>query len=235
MKILSVFLIFALSAFANEPQALPQVPNITIQPTTQTQQTQPTSENNSTKPTRNPFESVMTPKQSGQISNPPKLNLFTKTTLNLPSSARKIKKITLSYQNLDGSISTMEQELDGDIDWHFPLVLSQEVQANTALPTFSDFDFHDTFAFHIDKKNLTLKTPLKLIRDFTLASPTRLILDFKSNSKQNLKDSITTNLPVINGVKLQTHLDFYRITLNLDGQYKYSLKPTKEGLEIAFY
>ncbi len=235
MKIFSLFLIFALSAFANEPQALPQIPDINVQPSTQATQTQSVSENNSTKPTRNPFESVITPKQSGQISNPPKLDLFTKTTLNLPSSARKIKKIALSYQNLDGSISTMEQELDGNIDWHFPLVLIQEVQANTALPTISNFDFHNIFAFDIDKKNLILKTPLKLIRDFTLASPTRLILDFKSDSKQNLQDSITTNLPVINEVKLQTHLDFYRITLNLDGQYKYSLKTTKEGLEIDFY
>lgn len=235
MKILSVFFIFVLSVFANEPKALPKIPELNIQAPIEVQKVQSVSENNSTKVTRNPFESVMTPKESGQISNPPKLDLFTQTALNLPSTARKIKKITLSYQNLDGSISVIEKELDGDIDWHFPLVLSQEVQANATLLTMSDFNFHKLFVFHIKDKKVTLKTPLQLIRDFTLASPTRLILDFKNNSKQSLKDSMTTHLPVVNKVELQTHLDFYRITLNLDGQYKYSLQNTKEGLEIAFY
>lgn len=235
MKILSVLFIFVLSVFANEPKALPKIPELNIQAPIEVQKVQSVSENNSTKVTRNPFESVMTPKESGQISNPPKLDLFTQTALNLPSTARKIKKITLSYQNLDGSISIIEKELDGDIDWHFPLVLSQEVQANATLPTMSDFNFHKLFDFHIKDKKVTLKTPLQLIRDFTLASPTRLILDFKNNSEQSLKDSMTTHLPVVNKVELQTHLDFYRITLNLDGQYKYSLQNTKEGLEIAFY
>ena len=235
MRILSVLFIIALNMFANEPQVLPKIPDLNIQAPIEVKKAQLPSENNSTKPTRNPFESAMKPKESGQVSNPHKLDLFTQTALNLPSTARKIKKIAISYQNLDGSISAIEKELDGDIDWHFPLVLSQEVQANMTLPTASDFNFHKLFNFHIEGKKVILKTPLQLIRDFTLASPTRLILDFKSNSNKSLKDSMITHLPIVNKVELQTHLDFYRITLNLDAQYKYLLKNTKEGLEIAFY
>ena len=90
--------------------------------------------------------------------------------------------------------------------------------------------------YHKDKPKMTLKTPLNMIRDFTLASPTRLILDFKSNSKKVLQDFIQTNLPIISKVDLQTHLDFYRITFTLDGQYKYSIKNLKEkGLEIELF
>lgn len=188
-------------------------------------------ENNATKKVRDPFTPIVTPKDSGQITNTPQLDLFTKTELILPSTARKIKKITLEYQNLNGSITTLEQELEGDIDWHFPLILSQEVQPKTpSIPDNENFSLEEYFNFDITKNSITLKTHLTLIRDFTLASPTRLILDFKAPDKKPLKASFAPKIPTIPQVSLDTHLDFYRITLDLDGQYKYNLtKDTKIG------
>ncbi len=184
----------------------------------------PTEENNATRKERDPFTPIITPKDSGQITNAPQLNLFTKTELILPSTARKIKKITLEYQNLNGSITAMEQELDGDIDWHFPLVLHQEVQPKAPdIPNKQEFSLGDKFHFELKRKDILLHTDFKLLRTFTLASPSRLILDFKSPNKQPLKDSIATKIPTIPQVDLGTHLDFYRITLSLDGQYKYNL------------
>lgn len=172
---------------------------------------------------RDPFTPMITPKDSGLITNPPKLDLFTKTELNLPSTARKIKKITLEYQNLNGSITTLEKELEGDIDWHFPLILSQEIQQNIPeIPSNEAFSL-EGFHFEITKNHITLNTSLMLLRNFTLASPMRLILDFKAPSKTPLKASFTPKIPTIPQVSLDTHLDFYRITLNLDGQYKYNL------------
>ena len=236
MKILLPLLIPFFILYAQDSQTLPKIPDITIDTSTTPKEIPTPNENNDTKEIRNPFESVVTPKQSGQISNPPQLSLFTQTTLNLPSTARKIKKITRAYQNLDGSISTIEQELNGDIDWHFPLILSQEIKPEMQSQKLQDFNLGKIFDFHIDKQKITLKTPLNMIRDFTLASPTRLILDFKSNSKKVLQDFIQTNLPIISKVDLQTHLDFYRITFTLDGQYKYSIKNLKEkGLEIELF
>ena len=188
-------------------------------------------ENNATKKARDPFTPIITPKDSGQITNNPQLNLFTKTELILPSTARKIKKITLEYQNLNGSITTLEQELEGDIDWHFPLVLSQEIQPETPnIPEKENFSLEEYFNFEITKNSIFLNTDLTLIRDFTLASPTRLILDFKAPTKKPLKTSFSSKIPTIPQVSLDTHLDFYRITINLDGQYKYNLiKDVKTG------
>ena len=66
--------------------------------------TQNISNDNTAKGGRDPFTPLITPKDSGQITNAPQLNLFTKAEVSLPSTARKIKKITLEYHNLDGSI-----------------------------------------------------------------------------------------------------------------------------------
>lgn len=222
------------------PLAQPSTPIIpqkdlqSDQNATQTTNTMPlteNTENNETKKNRDPFTPIITPKISGQITNAPQLDLFTKTELILPSTARKIKKITLEYQNLNGSISSIEQNLEGDIDWHFPLVLSQEVQPEA--PKVLDkqsFTLGNLFDFEITKQNIQLKTPLKRLRDFTLASPTRLVLDFQASDKTTLQETFDSQIPSIPTITLSTHLDFYRITFSLDGQYKYNLtKDTKAG------
>ncbi|WP_297811839.1 AMIN domain-containing protein [uncultured Helicobacter sp.] len=181
-------------------------------------------ENNETKRGRDPFTPIITPKASGQITNAPQLDLFTKTELILPSTARKIKKIILEYQNLNGSITSIEQNLEGDIDWHFPLILSQEVQPKAQnIVDKQSFTLSRLFEFEITKQNIKFKTSLKRLRDFTLASPTRLVLDFKAPDKTPLQEIFDTQIPSIPKVSLSTHLDFYRITFNFDGQYKYKI------------
>ncbi|MDE5603169.1 MAG: AMIN domain-containing protein [Helicobacter sp.] len=234
-----ITLLFALSLlFANEPQKLPQIPTLNIDQTpTLSTDTTNNANTQTSQPSRNPFNALVTPKSSGQLTNLPELNLFTKTEITLPSTARKIKKIMIDYQNLDGSIATFEKALDGNIDWHLPLTLTQEIQLpNTQAITKSDFTLGDSFDFSIDKQKILLKTAFILIRDFTLASPTRLILDFTNTANKPLNEFLTTNLPFITEVSLQTHLNFYRITLNLDGQYNYSIKTNEEGtLEIDLY
>ncbi len=187
-------------------------------------------DNNSTKRSRDPFTPIITPKESGQITNAPQLDLFTKTELILPSTARKIKKIILEYQNLNGSITSLEQNLEGDIDWHFPLILSQEVQPKA--PNVLDkqnFVLGNLFDFEISKQKIQLKAPLRLLRDFTLASPTRLILDFKVPNKTPLQEIFDTQIPTIPKVSLSTHLNFYRITFTIDGQNKYTITQKTTG------
>ncbi|CAM2784886.1 AMIN domain-containing protein [Helicobacter burdigaliensis] len=236
-------------AFAVEPKVLPEVPPIVLENNTTKKQTatenmapieistqNTTSSKEASQETaskeRNPFTPLITPKESGLISNQPELSLFTKTQIQLPSTARKITKITLTYQNLDGSLSNIEQELSGDIDWHFPLILSQEVQPKVQTPPKVDFTLGKDFSVHINKNTIKIKTKYKLLRDFTLASPMRLILDFKNKNGLPQKSKFTTKLPIVTKGTLQNHLDFYRISLMLDGQYSYNLKTTKEGLEI---
>jgi hypothetical protein len=48
-----------------------------------------------------------------------------RATITLPDTARVLKKVTFSYQNLDGSISEKSLNLENSIDWHLPLFVSQ--------------------------------------------------------------------------------------------------------------
>lgn len=252
MKRITLLLITSF-VFANEPQTLPEIPtieskddnttmqhvsnalNIPMVPEVSKETTINTKEETQNVSKRDPFQTKITPKESGQISNAPNLNLFSKVELNLPSTARKLKKITIEYQNLNGSITSIEKEIDGDIDWHFPLVLKQDLQPKvTEKPTNSDFTLGENFKFKIDKQTLNLQTPYTLLRNFTLASPTRLVLDFKNPTKKEFEEGISTNLPVITDATIQTHLDFFRITLNLDGQYNYKLDKKDKEFVIEF-
>lgn len=231
MKLYPLFLMLTLALSQENP--LPAIPELSITQEEQTT-TEPTAimenlpKREGIKDMRNPFTPLITPKDSGQITNAPQLNLFTKAELTLPSTARKIKKITLEYQNLNGSITTLEKELDGDIDWHFPLILSQEIQPETPnIPKEESVILGGSFTITLSKNSILLNTDFPLIRDFTLASPTRLVLDFQATSNNALKDAYMPKIPTIPQIHLDTHLDFYRITLMLDGQYKYKL--TKAG------
>lgn len=252
MKKIALILFITSYLIANETKVLPSIPEIDTN-ANQMQQTPDIKKDNNTttidnisnlqtnttnqSDKRDPFKAQMTPKESGQLSNTPNLNLFTKTEINLPSTARKIKKVTIEYQNLNGSITSIEKEVDGDIDWHFPLVVNQDMKPKvTEKPTKNNFILGENFKFDINvqDKKLILNTPYKLLRDFTLASPTRLVLDFKNPSKKEFEDGVSTNLSIITDATLQTHLDFFRITLNLDGQYNYTLTQNKNEFTIEF-
>ncbi|MDD6056254.1 MAG: AMIN domain-containing protein [Helicobacteraceae bacterium] len=229
----------------NNPQAESQNADSTNQTANQTQTQSPlikATDSTTTKKERDPFTPVFTPKTSGQITNAPQLNLFTKTEMLLPSTARKIKKISLEYQNLNGSISTIEQELDGDIDWHFPLILSQEVQPKVPnIPTSESFNLKGFFDISLTKNTIGIDTNLPMIREFTLASPYRLVLDFQAplndsgGVRENLVDSFKPSIPIVREISLNTHLDFYRLTIFLDGQYKYDLKTDAKLHKITLY
>ena len=178
---------------------------------------------------RDPFKAVLTPKESRQVSNQQPLDLFINTEIKLPSTARKIKKITIEYQNLNGSISTLEQELQGDVDWHFPLVLSQEIK-NPAqeVSTNQKFNLSELFIVNTSETSIKIRSAYKMLRSFTLASPTRLVLDFENPEKRTLEDSYETNIPIFTQFLLQSYLDFYRVIIILDGQYDYIVKESKD-------
>lgn len=71
-----------------------------------------------------PFTPMITPKDSirpyyGETS------IFDKAQIEFPSSARLIKKIEVTFQNIDGSIQTKSIAVRGRIDWRTPLLISQ--------------------------------------------------------------------------------------------------------------
>lgn len=76
-----------------------------------------------------PFTPVVVPKDSirpyyGETS------VFDSAQIEFPSSARLIKKIEVTFQNIDGSIQTRSVAARGRIDWRMPLLISQVLNKN---------------------------------------------------------------------------------------------------------
>lgn len=190
---------------------------------------------------RDPFDPLITPKESGEVSQPPAPHYFQGERITLPSSARQIKEITITYQNMDGSISKHRTPLEGDIDWHFPLILMQEfrpldtptiVQRPHPKPGVSRFEPFEEFVFELSKKRLLIRTPYLIRRDMALTSPFKILIDFHQSTPQKFIKSFPTGLPYIKSISLGTHEGFARVTLELDGQYHYSIKPETEGYSL---
>ena len=66
-------------------------------------------------------------------------------TITLPSTARVLQKVTISYKNLDGTIEEKSIELQNSIDWHLPLFISQSYTSSfddvktIKVPLFKEF------------------------------------------------------------------------------------------------
>jgi len=168
-----------------------------------------------------------------------------RATITLPNSARVLEKVTIQYKNLDGSVETKSIALGQSIDWHLPLFISQSYASDTQAPQIqtkqstskkaivklASFRF---ISFYQSDKKLIIKTKDKLIRDFMLPSPHRIILDFKRNADfrshiKSLKEAPFTK------IRMGNHKGYYRVVVELDGQYHYRKVMTKTGLEITCY
>ena len=57
-------------------------------------------------------------------------SVFDTAKIEFPSTARLIKKIEVTFQNLDGSIETKSVALSGRIDWQKPLLVTQVLSKN---------------------------------------------------------------------------------------------------------
>ena len=83
----------------------------------------------------NPFETLEASKSVGKATQiEEQRENFDSTTYSLPSTARVLKSVTFSFQNLDGSISDEAVSVDKNVDWHDPLVVSIQKNAAQANP-----------------------------------------------------------------------------------------------------
>lgn len=72
----------------------------------------------------NPFAIAMDPASVGKTTQiKEQRSEFNSTQISLPSSARILKSASVTFQNLDGSISEEIVAIEQDVDWHYPLVL----------------------------------------------------------------------------------------------------------------
>ncbi len=184
------------------------------------------------------------PSMSVTTNTPQRHEPLRQTTISLPSSARVLKEISIEYINLDGSTERKSIAVDNSIDWHLPLVISQANVNNTVISSaavsdkeikvdskdgeLANFKF---ISFSSKGKTIRINTKDKYLRNFLIVNPYRIVVDFKSD---HTFSSFTRLLPnsIVKSIRVGNHDDFYRVVLELDGQYKYTFSQDSNGCAL---
>lgn len=75
----------------------------------------------------NPFSSAINPADIGKATLKKEEKIeFDTGKISLPSSARILKSASVTFQNLDGSISEEIIAINKEVNWHYPLILSSQ-------------------------------------------------------------------------------------------------------------
>ncbi len=168
-----------------------------------------------------------------------KIEPLKRATIILPSTARTLESVTITYKNLDGSIVTKKELLGNSVDWHLPIFVSQNIggdekklnpkitsKSSEPLTKVASLSFISLYA---DKKQFNLLTKDKMLRNFLLTKPHRIVCDFKRDINiRSYAKKIDTN-SVIKRIKLGNHKGYYRVVIELDGLYRYKKTLIKEG------
>ncbi len=175
------------------------------------------------------------PYTSNSIKPIPKLD---KVSLKFPPSSRVIKKVTIEYENLDASLAKKSIVINKIIDWHKPLIITQDNKVKLVKNGRKVKQMHKkVFAYRYLTffrygRIIKIKTKDKLIRNFLLARPHRIVLDFKRDT--NLKSYIKNfDSDIIKKIKIGNHEGYYRVVIELDGPYVYKLKRTTNSYTIT--
>lgn len=179
-----------------------------------------------------PFELKITPKTSpqsveGEIAKP-----LEDIEVTLPTTTRILKEVKFVYQKLDGSIATETIRVDSEIDWHYPISISQiQDKEEFELRKPTSYQISD-FEIIVIGKTIHLNSPHKLKQIFVLPKPFRILLDF-NRDKGDINQTLKLDKRFFSAVSVGTHQDFYRVSLELDGQYGYDLEQDQKGYIIT--
>jgi len=213
----------------------------------------------------NPFFFDSSSKQLPYTSNADKnLPPLKRAAITLPSKARTIEKVTISYKTLDGSVEEKSIILGNSIDWHLPIFVSQNYTASesrkknntkirykkpnlepkkqtkiiksnlqtTTTTTFQEIAKRQYIKFLSFDKKLKLITKSKKMRDFLLVKPHWIVIDFKGYS--NISSYIKKNPNnIFKEIKIGEHDGYYRVVIELDGYYRYTITEISEGYIIS--
>lgn len=169
-----------------------------------------------------PFES---PKQSEDSKSASKTDVFTNFNFKLPSTARKIKEITITYQNIDGSVDTQKFSIEKGIDWHYPISVSQ---LDAHIDKSPDYYSENKIIFFIKDSKLYISAKRKMLRDFILPEPFRILIDF-SKEDGDVEKKLNIDDKYYKAITLIPHKDFLRVQLTLDGNYQYEVSKNDDG------
>ena len=182
------------------------------------------------------------------------LDPLKRATIDIPSNARVIKKVTIDFINLDGTTSSKDISINNSVDWHLPIFISQSIgKINSAnknkistkrvksVPAAKPKNKHFTkiynlgfITFYKKGKELKITTKDLMVRDFLLTSPHRIVLDFKKDL--DIKTKIKTfNSRYFKKISFGAHKDYYRVVIELDCHYRYKKETKKKAYILSLY
>lgn len=161
---------------------------------------------------------------------------FSKQNISLPNSARAIKAITITYQNLDGSISNETMDLNNKIDWHEPFIVTQKQRSLAPKGKVKKSKLINAkfIKFAPNGKKMKVITKDKLLRNFMLTNPHRIVMDFSRSTSFRPKNFKLNQAP-FKKIRMGHHDKYYRVVFELDGQYNYKLQASEKDLSIVCY
>ncbi len=157
---------------------------------------------------------------------------FESLRVKLPDSVRILKSISLTCENLDGSITTKEIPVNKAIDWHDTIVISKEEQqtekqtCKTKTKKFQKIGSLQFITFYALGQKLKVLTKDKLLRKFKLVKPDRIVLDFRRDA--NFRTYVFQGTGIFKKITLGNHENYYRAVIELDGHYIYRLRPLQD-------
>ena len=165
-----------------------------------------------------------------------KLQPYTTQQILLPNSARVVKGIIIRYQNLDGSIVDETLALNSEIDWHEPFVVSHKLPSQTTSKTKTEVKTLKTkhVDFDISKNKINVKTSDKLLENFLLTNPHRVVMDFRRNTSFK-PATYTLNKAPFSKIRIGNHDGYYRVVIELDGQYRYKVETREKDYTVVIY
>lgn len=179
-----------------------------------------------------PFELKLTPKKSPQSVEGAITEPLESLDVELPSTTRILKEVKFVYQKIDGSIEEKSVQINSDIDWHYPITISQ-IGDQSVIEEKKPVSYKvGEFEFIIKGKTIRIYSPFRLKQNFILPKPFRIIIDL-NRSEKNINQIFNLKGKYFNNISLGTHQDFYRVTLTLDGQYDYNIEQDEKGYIIV--
>ena len=185
----------------------------------------------------NPFDKTLSIKNLLISNNKPKIKEYLyQKEMKLPSKARVLKSVILNYQNLDGSIESININIDKAIVWGLPIIIKQnktksKKELSEKFIKVAEFKF---LKFQANYKAMKIIVKDQKIRDFLLTNPHRIVIDFKKDLSFYSKKIKLKTFP-FKSILIGNHDKFYRIVIQLDGIYSYTIKEIKKGYIVEVF
>lgn len=185
---------------------------------------------------------------AGEIDMPLSSNItevvepLKRAAITLPSTARNLQSVTVTFKNLDGSIEKKSITLNNSVDWHLPLFISQNYGLTPDEPKkvqkkekkFVEIVKLSYSSIFLRDKEIKILTKDSLLRNFFLVKPHRIVCDFKRDIDIRSYSKNIQTKGIVKRVRVGNHKGYYRIVIELDGYYRYKLHKLEEGYILKF-